>query len=291
MRRHLVLLTALLLLAAYALAVPASRAAVSADEPPFWQMYLPVVANPPPTPTNTPTLTPTATPTATETFTPSPTPTETQTFTPSPTATDTVPVTPSPTPTITPTPTASPTRNPTQIEWDPRLDQRGALVVPAQIQAGQWYWRLVKGVWYADNEQPFAGNHNIYVDIRTAEDVRKPGVPVRFTSLDGGTVWDTRITEPKPDCGAPNSSYPSCLYATDFGMYALAPAYRAIPSDGSPADAVTNLGMGSIEHPELAYHTSYLFVWEWSQAVVSSAPPMLGPPAPPQQPSWQTPWL
>lgn len=288
MRRHLVLLTALLLLAAFALALPAGRVVVSADEPPFWQLYLPVVANPPPTPTYTPTLTPSATPTATETLTPSPTPTETQTFTPSPTATATVPVTPSLTPTITPTPTPSPTRDPTLIEWDPRLDQRGAVIQPAQVQAGQWYWRLVKGVWYDYDEQPFKGNHNIYVDIRTAEDARKAGVPVRFTSLDGGTVWDTRLTEPRPDCNAPGSSYPGCLYATDFAMYALAPAYRAVPADGNPADAVTNLGYGNIEHPELAFHTSYLFVWQWSQALATSPAPLLGPPSTPAH--WQAPW-
>ncbi|MCX7670300.1 MAG: hypothetical protein N2439_09535, partial [Anaerolineae bacterium] len=35
--------------------------------------------------------------------------------------------------------------------WDPRLTQRGTTLIPATVQPGQGYWRLVKGVWYAEN--------------------------------------------------------------------------------------------------------------------------------------------
>jgi hypothetical protein len=282
MRRHLVPLAAMLLLAAYAFAVPPSHASPLADDGPFFPVYLPLVAKPPEptsTPTATPTLTPSPTPTETSTLTPSLTPTETQTFTPSPTATETAPITPSPTPTITPTPTASPTRDPDAIDWDPRLDQRGALIVPAQVQAGEWYWRLVKGVWYGENEEPFAGQHHIFIDTRNQSNARVPGIPIRVTSLDGSTIFATVVTELKP----------LDPYAANFPMYAVAPAYRAVPVDGSPADAVTNLGLGTIEDPQLAAHTSYGFTWQWTEADETSGRPFAGPPAPRTAP-WFEPW-
>ncbi|MCX6048139.1 MAG: hypothetical protein NT075_23820, partial [Chloroflexi bacterium] len=31
--------------------------------------------------------------------------------------------------------------------WDPRLDKRGAIFIPAQVTPGQGYWRLMKAVW------------------------------------------------------------------------------------------------------------------------------------------------
>jgi hypothetical protein len=292
MRRNLVLLAGLLFLAACALATPASLARGLLDDgPPSW-LYLPVIANPPsptPTPTATATLTPTATPTRTPTPTPTLTPTASRTFTPSPTTTETAPVTPSAMPTLTPTPTPSPTRDPSEIDWDPRLDQRGALIQPAQVKPGQWYWRIVKGVWYAENEKPFAGNHNIYVDTRTADDERKSGVLIAFTNPDGGTVFDRRLTQAKPDCGDPGYVYPDCLYALDFPMFAAGYSYRAIPADGNPADGVTNLGMGTIPEPWRTAHSSYLFVWRWSQAPGTPQGPALGP-ASPGSGGWLEPW-
>ncbi len=288
MRRHLVLVFTVLLLAVCAVLLPSTRGPAFADEPPSWWVYLPVVANPP-TPTPTATSTPSPTPTATETFTPSPTPTETwtpsptptatQTFTPTPTATYTVPVTPSPTPTMTASPTATPTRAPSQIEWDPRLDQRGAKILPAQVQPGQWYWRLIKGVWYAENEPPFAGQHHILVDARNVPGERQPGIAFNVTSLDGGTLYQRIVTEMKP----------GELYAANFPMYAVAPVYQVKPADGIPGDAVTNLGMGSIEQPQWAIHTSYGFTWQWSRAAGSpSAGPILGPASPGGR--WAAPW-
>lgn len=271
---RLVLLVLMLLLAAVAGALSLTGAVVWAADPPPWQVFLPVVANPPPTPTATPTLTPSPTCTATETATPSATPTETQTFTPSPTATNTVPVTPSATPTVTPT------RDPSQIDWDPRLDQRGAEIIPAEVRPGQWYWRLVKGVWYAENEPPFAGQHHIFVDARSATDQRVAGVAFDVTSLDGSTLYQRIVTEMKP----PNE------YAANFPMYAVAPAYRVVPADGNPGDAVTNLGYGTIEEPWRASHTSYGFTWQWSLAPgTPPAGPALGPPGQPMG-GWANPW-
>ena len=210
-------------------------------------VYLPWVALPPK---------PTETPTATATLTPSITPTPTQTLTPSVTPTPTLTLTPSVTPTasITPTPTA--TREPGALEWDPRLDRRGAVIVFASPAPGQGYWRLVKGVWYGPEEPPFAGQHNIFVDALRADGARKPNVAFDVTNLDGSSLFQRIYTELKT----------GELYATNFPMYKLAPAYRVKPADGNPGDSITNLGLGSIEYPYLAYHTSYGFVWQWTNA-------------------------
>jgi hypothetical protein len=248
MGRHPLLPLAMLILVACTVAIPAARASssIQAELTPTAYLYLPAVFAPEP---------PTPTPTETPTLTPSPTPTETPTETPTLTPTDGPSPTPTPTPTLTPTPTPSPTRDPSQINWDPRLDQRGAFIIRAQVQPGEWYWRLVKGVWYAEHEPPFDGQHHIFVDTVNEDGERQAGVPVNVTSLDGSIVWQTIVTQAK-----------SGLYAADFGMYAVAPAYRAVPADGRPADAVSGLGMGCIERAWEATHTSYLFVWQWSKA-------------------------
>jgi glucose/arabinose dehydrogenase len=151
--------------------------------------------------------------------------------------------------------------------WDPRLTQRGATLIPAAVQPGQGYWRLVKGVWYAENEPPFQGQHHIFVDTRNSSGQRQTGVPIQITSLDGGDIFATLITEAKP----------GELYAANFPMYRLAPAYRAAPSDGSPADVVTGMGLGSIEQPDYSIHTSYGLTWQW---VVAGAPTPTATPTP-----------
>jgi len=172
------------------------------------------------------------------------------------TPTDTPTATPTDTPTVTPTP--SPTATPTSIEpyWDPRLDQRGTILIPAQVQPGQGYWRLVRGGWYAENEPPFQGQHHILVDTVNPFGQRQIGVPIQITSLDGSQLFATLIAELKP----------GELYAANFPMYAVAPAYRAVPADGNPADAVSGMGMGSIEQPRYAIHTSYGLLWQWTIA-------------------------
>ena len=207
-----------------------------------------------------PGVTPTSSPTPTEEGTPTATPTP-GFATPTDTATVTPPCTPSATATAstTPTPTALPT--PTDRIWDSRLDQRGTLLVPAQVTPGQGYWRLVKGLWYDKDEMPFAGKHHLFVDARDDASLRQAGVPIRVTSLDGSQAFATLTTEAKP----------SELYAADFPLFAVAPAYRAAPADGHPADVVSGMGLGSIVEPTLPVPTSYLFVWQWTIAPITTS--------------------
>ena len=207
-----------------------------------------------------PGATPTPRPTATEEGTPTPTPTPGG-ATPTDTATATPSITPSATATAsaTPTPTALPT--PTDRIWDSRLDQRGTVLIPAQVLPGQGYWRLMKGLWYDKDEMPFAGKHHLFVDARDDAGLRQAGVPIRVTSLDGSQAFATLLSEAKP----------SELYAADFPLFAVAPAYRAAPADGHPADAVSGMGMGSIVEPTLPVPTSYLFVWQWAIAPITTS--------------------
>jgi hypothetical protein len=181
--------------------------------------------------------------------TPAPSATPTRTASPAASATPTTTATvhhatASPTPTVTPVP----------LQWDPRLTQRGAVLVAAQPGPGQGYWRLVKGAWF--DEAQSEGRHHIFVDALNADGAQQSAVPVKITPMDGATVWGTLATVARP-------------YVFDwanFAMYARAPAYRAVPASGAPADAVTGLGMGSIEAPLYAIHTCYGFTWRWTVA-------------------------
>lgn len=143
------------------------------------------------------------------------------------------------------------------VDWDPRLSQRFAKIIEADVQPGQGYWRLVKGVWYGPGEPPFDGQTHIYVDTLNPAGERQPGVPIDFMNLDMSTVFTTVVTEAKP----------GELYAGNFPMGRnVAPAYVAIPNDGNPADAAWGMGLGSLEQPDYWIHTSYGFVWQWTIA-------------------------
>lgn len=136
------------------------------------------------------------------------------------------------------------------LEWDPRLDERGAALVPAQVTSGQGYWRLVEAIWY--NEIESQGKHHIFIDMLDSSGQRQVGVPILI--LNGGSF--TITTEAKP--GEP--------YAANFAMFARAPAYSAHPNSGAPADQVTGMGLGDLEHPDWNIHTSYGLIWRWTIA-------------------------
>ncbi len=149
-------------------------------------------------------------------------------------------------PTLSPTvPAASlPAR-----QWDSRLQQRGTVIKEGAVASGNGYWRLVRGVWY--DEQESQGRHHIWVDLIDAEGKRVANVPVRFYWNSGQTVIHTGAKPGEP-------------YAADFGMFDVAPSYGAVPADGNPADDVWGMGLGSIEQPKFKIHSSYGLVWQWT---------------------------
>ena len=136
------------------------------------------------------------------------------------------------------------------LDWDERLTLRGAAVVSAQVTSGQGYWRLVKAVWYDEEESQ--GKHHIFVDTLDTSGERQVGVPVLI--VNGGSI--TITTEAKP--GEP--------YAANYPMFSPAPAYSAAPDSGAPADQVTGMGLGDLEHPDWNIHTSYGLTWQWTVA-------------------------
>ncbi|MCB0156671.1 MAG: hypothetical protein KDD83_00960 [Caldilineaceae bacterium] len=166
------------------------------------------------------------------------------------TATPTAPATGTPDATATAPPTVTPT--PTLVRlWDPRLDARGAVLVEATVTPGQGYWRLVRARWYNVDESQ--GRHHIFMDTLDAHGARITGVPLLVTWPDGVTT-------------VASQAKPGEEYAADVAMYALAPAYAARPDDGAPADRVDGMGLGDIDDPAHAHHTSYGLVWQWSTA-------------------------
>ena len=136
------------------------------------------------------------------------------------------------------------------LDWDPRLDERGAALVPAQVTSGQGYWRLTKAVWYDETESQ--GKHHIFVDALDVSGQRQIGVPILI--VNGGSF--TITTEAKPGES----------YASNFPMYVHAPAYSAKPNSGAPADQVTGMGLGDLERPDWNIHTSYGLTWQWTIA-------------------------
>jgi hypothetical protein len=205
----------------------------------------------------------------------------------SPTITATLPVTatilPSPTapPTTTATITATATRkaaaptiatrtsgtNPTAGRvWDERLTKRGTMLIPARVKPGQGYWRLIRAQWYDINDPPLRGKHHIFIDTLDQSGKRQAGVRIRLSSYpDAKEIFGYIPTESK--AGEP--------YATSFAMTERAPAYRVEPDDGAPADAVTGMGLGSLEFPGMDMLTSYGFTWQWTvsaQAVPTPTP-------------------
>lgn len=137
------------------------------------------------------------------------------------------------------------------LEWDDRLDERGATFVPAQVSPGQGYWRLTKAAWFDEEESQ--GRHHILIDIQDISGRRQPGTQILIRWEDDS---NTIFSEAKP--GEP--------YAANFPMYAVAPAYGAYPNNGAPADRVDGMGLGDLQHPYWSIHTSYGLTWRWTIA-------------------------
>ena len=133
--------------------------------------------------------------------------------------------------------------------WDPRLDQRGAELIEAEVQPGQGYWRLVEAHWL--NKEESANKHHILMDVLDEDGNRLVGVPIWVSWYSDGAMVYTQEKFAEP-------------YAADFGMYHMPPTYGAGPDTGAPADRVHGMGLGELYDPYFAHHTSYVLIWRWT---------------------------
>ena len=131
--------------------------------------------------------------------------------------------------------------------WDPRLDERFASLVEADVPSGQLYWRLIEAQWL--NTAESAGCHHIFMDVLDEVGARKVGVPLLISWTTGSWTVSSQEKRSEP-------------YAADYGMYAVAPAYDAQPNAALPADRVEGMGLGEIDDPHHSHHTSYLLTWQ-----------------------------
>jgi CRP-like cAMP-binding protein len=223
-------------LAADALAGPVQESIVESPtaEPPATELPTPtpwiiVVTNTPLPATDTPEL-PTDTPEP-PTDTPAPPVAAAMSFSP-----------PKPPPTATPGLNRLPSR-----DLDPRLSSLNIQIVePPGVQAGQWYWRLIRARWQSKEES--GNDHTIYIEVLDENGGRKVGQPVEVRWQDGSL---TVVTEDKPQ-----NEYP-----TNFPMYNTLGSY-AVSVAGLPSDTIVGLGMGTAEQPNFTIHTNFFLTFQ-----------------------------
>lgn len=132
--------------------------------------------------------------------------------------------------------------------WDPRLDELGVTLEPADVDPGQSHWRLVEALW-ADEEEA-AGRHHIFVDVIDAEGDRVVGQPVVFEWSTGSL---TLYVEDKPP--------PE--YGVNFPMYGTLGSYDVLVGGGEPTDRMVGLGMGTPDQPGFTIHTCFFLTFQW----------------------------
>jgi hypothetical protein len=158
---------------------------------------------------------------------------------------DQPPVTPTPTPTPSPEP---PPPSSCGGTWDPRLDELGVTLEPAQRAEGEPYWCLFEARW-ADPEEA-AHLHHIFLDVVDPWENRIVGQEV-VVEWPGGSA--TLIIEDKPP--------PE--YGANFSMYNTLGSYSARVGGGQPSDRIVGMGLGTPEQPNFTIHTCFYLTFKW----------------------------
>lgn len=131
------------------------------------------------------------------------------------------------------------------------LDLRnfGATHIPAVVQPGQRFWRVVS----ATGPHFGSGQHTIFVDVLDLNGRRVGGVDVLL--YNGGEHGKPTEIDKDPD------------YALDFPIFAGGNAYGVRVDDGQPSDAV--FGMGLVPFRD---HASYKVIFRLSVADGATEP-------------------
>ena len=132
--------------------------------------------------------------------------------------------------------------------WDPRLDELGVLLEPADVDPGQSHWRLVEALWADEDEA--GGKHHIYIEVIDAEGERIVGQAV-VVEWSTGSVTLYIEDKPPPEYGA------------NFPMYDTLGSYDVLVGDGEPTDRMAGLGLGTPEQPDFTIHTCFYLTFQW----------------------------
>jgi len=114
-----------------------------------------------------------------------------------------------------------------------RGGQPAIRVIPADVQPGQWYWRIVKIVY--QNPEESGGDHKIYIDVLDENGAR---MPIGHTIT---VSWQSGSAKVMIDAKPPNE------YPANFAMYGDLGSYT-VQVDGLPSDAVTGMGLPGHVH-------------------------------------------
>jgi hypothetical protein len=134
--------------------------------------------------------------------------------------------------------------------WDPRLNELGVYLEPANPAQGQGYWRLAGALW-ADEEES-AGLHHIFIDVEDQSGNRVVGQPV-VVEWSTGSLTLVIEDRPPPEWG------------TDFAMYNTLGSYAVRVGGGALSDRIVGLGLGTPEHPDWTIHTSFYLLFRWDE--------------------------
>ncbi len=133
-------------------------------------------------------------------------------------------------------------------DWDPRLDDLGVVLEPAPIEPGEPHWRLVAAQWADPVES--VGRHNIFFEVLDQNGERATDQPV-IVEWPGGDLTIFIKPGPPPEWGA------------DFPMFNTLGSYDSYVGGDVPSDRVTGMGMGTVEHPDFKFHTSFYLTFRW----------------------------
>jgi hypothetical protein len=107
---------------------------------------------------------------------------------------------------------------------------------------------LVAARW-ADPAQS-AGRHQIFVEVLDDEG-RRAVTEVVIVAWPGGSVQLPVKTDPLEPWG------------WVFDMYNTLGSYDAYVGGAVPSDRVTGMGLGTIEYPNIKFHTSFYLTYNW----------------------------
>ena len=133
--------------------------------------------------------------------------------------------------TATPTQTRAPL---TPLVWNTRLDALNVQFIPATVEPGQAYWRLVESEFWDEKENQ--GKHHIYVNVLDENGARIIGQNVIVKWPDEHLVI---VTEAKP---APEYSANFPLDVNHYPPWGTLGAFT-VWVDGLPSDQVAGMGL------------------------------------------------